>query len=174
LPNSVDRAKCFSCTGTGVAIKWPKPSDQKIHTRVPVLYFEPVFRRQGGNYRPFQDKWAALHSLHNKTGILKPHTYRYRTLVCLGTDLGRLPDHPEAIGEDRALDTETARSERPPPSSSCNLCRPVLKTKTVRVIVAEPHHFYAAPAPGKNFDTALATAPALLPVYRTPTLLKSK
>jgi hypothetical protein len=34
--------------------------------------------------------------------------------------------------------------------------------------VAEPHHFYAAPAPGKNFDAAPA-APA--PV---PTLLYSK
>jgi hypothetical protein len=32
--------------------------------------------------------------------------------------------------------------------------------------VAEPHHFYAAPAPGKNFDEAPA-APA-------PTLLYSK
>jgi hypothetical protein len=32
--------------------------------------------------------------------------------------------------------------------------------------VAEPHHFYAAPAPGKNFDAAPA-APA-------PTLLYSK
>jgi hypothetical protein len=30
-------------------------------------------------------------------------------------------------------------------------------------IVAEPHHFYAAPAPGKNFDAAPA-----------PTLLYSK
>jgi hypothetical protein len=35
--------------------------------------------------------------------------------------------------------------------------------------VAEPHHFYAAPAlaPGKNFDAAPAPAPA-------PTLLYSK
>jgi hypothetical protein len=34
--------------------------------------------------------------------------------------------------------------------------------------VAEPHHFYAAPAPGKNFDAAPApTAPA-------PTLFFSK
>jgi hypothetical protein len=32
--------------------------------------------------------------------------------------------------------------------------------------VAEPHHFYAAPAPGENFDAAPA-APA-------PTLLHSK
>jgi hypothetical protein len=28
--------------------------------------------------------------------------------------------------------------------------------------VAEPHHFYAAPAPGKNFDAAPAPAPTLL------------
>jgi hypothetical protein len=28
--------------------------------------------------------------------------------------------------------------------------------------VAEPHHIYAAPAPGKNFDAALAPAPTLL------------
>jgi hypothetical protein len=34
--------------------------------------------------------------------------------------------------------------------------------------VAEPHHFYAAPAPGKNFDPAPA-APA-----PSPTLLYSK
>jgi hypothetical protein len=38
--------------------------------------------------------------------------------------------------------------------------------------VAEPHHFYAAPAPGKNFDAALAPAdPAPAPA---PTLLYSK
>jgi hypothetical protein len=29
-------------------------------------------------------------------------------------------------------------------------------------VVAEPHHFYAAPAPGKNFDAAPAPAPTLL------------
>jgi hypothetical protein len=28
--------------------------------------------------------------------------------------------------------------------------------------VAEPHHFYAAPAPGKKFDAAPAPAPTLL------------
>jgi hypothetical protein len=28
--------------------------------------------------------------------------------------------------------------------------------------VAEPHHFYAPPAPGKNFDAAPAPAPTLL------------
>jgi hypothetical protein len=33
--------------------------------------------------------------------------------------------------------------------------------------VAEPHHFYAAPAPGENFDAAPAPAPS-------PTLLYSK
>jgi hypothetical protein len=42
-----------------------------------------------------------------------------------GTDLGRLPDHPEAMGEDMELDTEAARSATPP-SSSCSLCRPLL------------------------------------------------
>jgi hypothetical protein len=30
----------------------------------------------------------------------------------------------------------------------------------VKISVAEPHHFYAAPAPGKNFDAA-----RLLPYY---------
>jgi hypothetical protein len=35
--------------------------------------------------------------------------------------------------------------------------------------VAEPHHFYAAPTPGKNFDAAPAPAPA-----PAPTLLNSK
>jgi hypothetical protein len=34
---------------------------------------------------------------------------------------------------------------------------------SILISVAEPHHFYAAPAPGKNFDTAPA-----------PTLLYSK
>jgi hypothetical protein len=40
--------------------------------------------------------------------------------------------------------------------------------------VAEPHHFYAAPAPGKNFDAAPAPAPAptLLPVYSKENFLK--
>jgi hypothetical protein len=37
---------------------------------------------------------------------------------------------------------------------------------SAKISVAEPHHFYAAPAPGKNFDAAPA-APA-------PTLLYSK
>jgi hypothetical protein len=34
--------------------------------------------------------------------------------------------------------------------------------------VAEPHHFYAAPAPGENFDAAPA------PAAPAPTLLHSK
>jgi hypothetical protein len=34
--------------------------------------------------------------------------------------------------------------------------------KIVYISVAEPHHFYAAPAPGKNFDAAPAPAPTLL------------
>jgi hypothetical protein len=34
--------------------------------------------------------------------------------------------------------------------------------------VAEPHHFYAAPAPGQNFDAAPA------PAAPAPTLLYSK
>jgi hypothetical protein len=41
---------------------------------------------------------------------------------------------------------------------------------TLNYSVAEPHNFYAAPAPGKNFDAApdpVAPAPA-------PTLLYSK
>jgi hypothetical protein len=36
--------------------------------------------------------------------------------------------------------------------------------------VAELHHFYAAPAPGKNFDAAPAPAPTLL--YRKAKILK--
>jgi hypothetical protein len=32
----------------------------------------------------------------------------------------------------------------------------------VKISVAEPHHFYAAPVPGKNFDAAPAPAPTLL------------
>jgi hypothetical protein len=38
----------------------------------------------------------------------------------------------------------------------------------VSISVAEPHHFYAAPAPGKNFDEASA------PAAPAPTLLYSK
>jgi hypothetical protein len=39
--------------------------------------------------------------------------------------------------------------------------------------VAEPHHFYAAPAPGENFDAAPA-APAPAAPASAPTLLYSK
>jgi hypothetical protein len=40
--------------------------------------------------------------------------------------------------------------------------------------VAEPHHFYAAPAPapGKNFDAAPAPAPAPTLLYSKAKLLK--
>jgi hypothetical protein len=38
--------------------------------------------------------------------------------------------------------------------------------------VAKPHHFYAAPAPGKNFDAA--PDPAALAPAPAPTLLYSK
>jgi hypothetical protein len=31
----------------------------------------------------------------------------------------------------------------------------------INISVAEPHHFYAAPAPGKNFDAFPAPAPTL-------------
>jgi hypothetical protein len=40
--------------------------------------------------------------------------------------------------------------------------------------VAEPHHFYAAPAPGKIFDAAPAPAPAARAPAPAPTLLYSK
>jgi hypothetical protein len=36
--------------------------------------------------------------------------------------------------------------------------------------VAEPHHLYAAPAPGEYFDAALAPAPTL--IYSRPKFLK--
>jgi hypothetical protein len=39
------------------------------------------------------------------------------------------------------------------------------------ISVAEPHHFYAAPAPGKNFD--VAPAPAVPAPAPAPTLLYS-
>jgi hypothetical protein len=44
----------------------------------------------------------------------------------------------------------------------------IMRTKRLTLFVkpissvAEPHHIYAAPAPGKNFDAALAPAPTLL------------
>jgi hypothetical protein len=61
---------------------------------------------------------------------------------------------------------------------TCNcLTRNVIKRSQSRVFnflvfcsVAEPHHFYAAPAPGKNFDAAPAPAPTLL--YSKAKLLK--
>jgi hypothetical protein len=40
----------------------------------------------------------------------------------------------------------------------------------VKSSVAEPHHLYAAPAPGKNFDAAPAPAPTLL--YSKTKILK--
>jgi hypothetical protein len=40
----------------------------------------------------------------------------------------------------------------------CKMCLPDLHS------VSEPHHFFVAPAPGKNFDVALA-APALTLLY---------
>jgi hypothetical protein len=43
----------------------------------------------------------------------------------------------------------------------------------VSTSVAEPHHFYAAPAPGKNFDAALApAAPASTLLYSKTKFLK--
>jgi hypothetical protein len=38
----------------------------------------------------------------------------------------------------------------------------------VLISVAEPHNFYAAPSPGKSFDTvpAPAKAPTLLYIYK--------
>jgi hypothetical protein len=39
--------------------------------------------------------------------------------------------------------------------------------------VAEPHHFYAAPAPGKNFHAAPAPAPTLL-YSKTKVLKRTK
>jgi hypothetical protein len=42
-----------------------------------------------------------------------------------------------------------------------------------RASVAEPHHFYAAPAPGKNFDAAQAAlAPASTLPYRRSKFVK--
>jgi hypothetical protein len=37
--------------------------------------------------------------------------------------------------------------------------------------VAEPHHFYASPAPDKNFDAAPLPAPVPAPVLTLPLLL---
>jgi hypothetical protein len=38
--------------------------------------------------------------------------------------------------------------------------------------VAEPHHFYAAPDPGKNFDAAPAPVPASTLLYSKTKFLK--
>jgi hypothetical protein len=43
-----------------------------------------------------------------------------------------------------------------------------LKNRWLLISVAEPHHFYAAPAPGENFDAAPA------PAAPAPTLLYGK
>jgi hypothetical protein len=53
----------------------------------------------------------------------------------------------------------------------------VLTTTILFYSVAEPHHFYAAPALGKNFDAAPAPAPAPptpapIPPLTEPTFLK--
>jgi hypothetical protein len=58
-----------------------------------------------------------------------------------------------------------------------NLCcsrRELLKYKITSQLpsVGELHHFYAAPAPSKNFDAALSGAPTLL--NSRPTFFKSK
>jgi hypothetical protein len=45
--------------------------------------------------------------------------------------------------------------------------------RIVKTSVAEPHHFYAAPAPGENFDAAPAPA-ALAAPAPAPSLLYSK
>jgi hypothetical protein len=55
------------------------------------------------------------------------------------------------------------------------LGRYALRKGSFRVItsVAEPHHFYAAPAPGKNFNAASAApAPALTLLYSKAKFLK--
>jgi hypothetical protein len=51
-------------------------------------------------------------------------------------------------------------SERQKDSSDLTLF--ILIVVTLMNSVAEPHHFYAAPAPGKNFDSAPASAHTLL------------
>jgi hypothetical protein len=43
-----------------------------------------------------------------------------------------------------------------------------LVCRIVKTSVVEPHHFYAAPAPGENFDAAPA------PAAPAPTLLHTK
>jgi hypothetical protein len=46
-------------------------------------------------------------------------------------------------------------------------------TGSQKISVAEPHHFYAAPAPGKIFDATPASA-APVALALAPTLLHSK
>jgi hypothetical protein len=49
----------------------------------------------------------------------------------------------------------------------------ISRLHTIATSVAEPHHFYAAPAPGKNFDAAPAPAPTLL-YLKTKILKRTK
>jgi hypothetical protein len=47
------------------------------------------------------------------------------------------------------------------------------KKQPINSSVVEPHYFYAAPAPGKNFDAAPApAAPAPTPFYSKAKFLK--
>jgi hypothetical protein len=47
------------------------------------------------------------------------------------------------------------------------------KNRLHQTSVAEPHNFYAAPAPGENFDAApAAPAPAPTLLYSKPKFLK--
>jgi hypothetical protein len=39
-------------------------------------------------------------------------------------------------------------------------------TSIINFSVAEPHHFYAAPAPDKNFDAAPAPAPTQGKIFK--------
>jgi hypothetical protein len=47
-----------------------------------------------------------------------------------------------------------------------------VKVTGFKISVAEPHHFYAAPAPGENFDAAPAPAPAPTLLYNKAKFLK--
>jgi hypothetical protein len=53
----------------------------------------------------------------------------------------------------------------------CNVS-PVVRLWASTSSVAEPHHFYATPAPGKNFDAAPAPAPAPTQLYNKAKFLK--
>jgi hypothetical protein len=57
-------------------------------------------------------------------------------------------------------------------SEDCSSQKANRRSFTEESSVAEPHHFYAAPAPGKNLDAAPAPAP--LAPAPAPTLLYSK